>query len=291
MDVGAGEGQQVAVRDAGPRWHRGDAEGTDRALRLLRSRWRTASIASGWRFPSDWPLPEVDAVCSSVVRRADSMAVTAALASLGRARAQAGAGLEETLVDLAALHAVLSDPAGSDGLVAADPDATPTRLVRLTALAWADESFGELTHAQTTHALSGLATEAYLRTRLGEVYGKAAREGRRVRDTHTMLLVTLNLAGVAGWPRLMAMVVVADVLREVFNGGESSAVLGPSVAAVLAEREAAFGERAMTASWLINERLHSDPHLHTACRPDIRVVSLPDTHERARMLLRYLARA
>src|SRR5690606_5572136 len=35
--------------------------------RVLRARWRTASLAAGWRFPSDWGLPEVDAVCAAVL--------------------------------------------------------------------------------------------------------------------------------------------------------------------------------------------------------------------------------
>src|SRR2546429_5209266 len=98
---------QLAVRDAGPRSPRGDAEGAEheQELRKLRARWRTASLANGWRFPSDWPLPEVDEVCASLVERSD---VCRALGSLGRARALAGAGLEETLIDLAALHAVVT---------------------------------------------------------------------------------------------------------------------------------------------------------------------------------------
>jgi hypothetical protein len=87
------------------------------------------------------------------------------------------------------------------------------------------------------------------------------------------------------------MVLVADVLREVFNGGESSAVLGPSVAAVLARREPSFGDRATSAAWLINERLHLDPDLRQAPRPDLRVVTLPDTEAAAATVLEGLARA
>lgn len=278
----------VAVRDAGPLSHRGDAESTEHALRILRARWRTASIANGWRFPSDWPLPEVDLVCASVLGSVD---MCSALASLGRARAQAGAGLEETLVDLAALHAVLSNPDSPDGLVPVDPDTTPSRLVRVAALAWADESFGELSQVRTTHGLTGLATEAYLRSRLGEVYRQAARDGTRVGDTHVLLVVTLDLSDVLGWSRMMAMVLVADVLRQVFDGGESSAALGPSVAVVLAEREPAFGERVLSAAWLVNERLHIDPELRSAPRPDLRVVSLPETEDAAATVVRQLSRA
>ena len=278
---------RVAVRAVGPRSFRDDADRADHELRVLRARWRTASLANGWRFPSDCALPEVDAVCASLVHSVD---ILEPLACLARARAQSGAGLEETLVDLAALHAVVSDAAARDGLISADPDATPSKLIRVAALAWVDESFGELTSARTTHSLTGLATQAYLRVRLGEVYRQADRSGLRVPETHVLLVVTLDLAEVLGWDRLTALVLVADVLREVFNGGESSAVLGPSVAVVLAEREPSFGQRALSAGWLINERLHTDASLRTAC-PDMRVIGLPDTEQAARNLISQLSRA
>jgi hypothetical protein len=278
----------VTVREAGPRSHRGDAEGTGRALRLLRARWRTASIAAGWRYPSDWALPEVDAVCASVVLSVD---LSTPLASLGRARAQAGAGLDETLNDLAALHAVATDPGGLDGLVSPDPDATPTRLVRAIALAWADASDGELRRSESTESLTGMTTDCYLRTRLGEVYRQAIRDGRRACDGHVLLVVRLDLSSVVGWTRLMAMVLVAEVLREVFDGGESIAILGPSVAAVLATREDSFGQRALAAGWLIKERLGLDPQLGPARQPELRLEQLPDTEQDAQRLLAELARA
>lgn len=278
----------MSVRAVGPRSFRDDADRSDHELRVLRARWRTASLANGWRFPSDWPVPEVDAVCASLVQQAD---ICEPLASLARARAKSGAGLQETLVDLAALHAVVSDPTIRDGLVAADPDATPSRLLRVAALAWADESFGEVASVRATHGLTGLANEAYLHVRLDELYREAARTGVRVPETHTLLVITLDLTDVLGWPRLMAMVLVADVLREVFNGGESSAVLGPSVAVVLAEREPSFGQRTLSTGWLINERLRLDPHLRTARLPDLRVVTLPDDAAAASHLIHQLSRA
>ena len=255
---------------------------------MLRARWRTASIAAGWRFPSDWGLPEVDAVCSSAVCRAD---LTGALSNLGRARAEAGAGLDETLTDLAALHAVLTSPESSSGLIATDPEAAPTPLVRATALAWADASSGELRNAEATENLTSLATQAYLRTRLGEVYRQAERDGSAVPETHSLLAVTLDLSAVLGWSRLMAMVLVADVLREVFDGGESIALLGPSVAVVLAPRDTPFGDRALTAGWQVGERLAADPQLASTRRPWVRVEKLPPTLHEARALLHRISRA
>jgi hypothetical protein len=254
---------------------------------VLRARWRTASIAAGWRFPSDWGVPEVDAVCLSAVRRGD---LSGALTSLGRARAQAGAGLDETLTDLAALHAVLTTDV-HDGLIATDPDAAPTPLVRAAALAWAEASFGDLRSAEATDNLTNMTTLAYLRTRLGEVYRHAARLGLPAAETHALLVVTLDLSGVTGWARLMAMVLVADALCEIFDGGESIALLGPSVAAVLSERDPAFGDRALSAGWLISERLKVDPQLEPTRRPILRLERLPPTQEEARDLLSSISRA
>jgi hypothetical protein len=245
-------------------------------------------MAAGWRFPSDWGLPEVDAVCSSAVQRTD---LTRPLSKLGRARAEAGAGLDETLTDLAALHAVLTSPESSSGLIATDPDAAPTALVRTTALAWADASSGELRNAGATENLTSLTTHAYLRTRLAEVYRQAARDEVPVPEAHSLLAVTLDLSAVAGWSRLMAMVLVADVLREVFDGGESIALLGPSVAVVLGLRDTAFGDRALTAGWLIGERLSADPQLASTRRPWLRVVKLPPSLDEARALLHRISRA
>jgi hypothetical protein len=277
----------VTVREADPR-SRGDAEGTGHELKVLRSRWRTASIAAGWRFPSDWGVPEVDAVCLSAVQRGD---LAGALSGLGRARAQAGAGLDETLTDLAALHAVLTNGDVRDGLIATDPNAAPTQLVRAAALAWAEESLGELRSAEATDNLTTLTTHAYLRTRLGEVYRQAARLDVPAAETHALLVVTLDLSAVAGWSRLMAMVLVADALREVFDGGESIALLGPSVAAVLSDRDPAFGDRALSAGWLITERLKVDPQLEPSRRPVLRLERLPPTQEEARTLLQSISRA
>jgi hypothetical protein len=123
------------------------------------------------------------------------------------------------------------------------------------------------------------------------VYRQAVRLGVPAAETHALLVVTLDLSSVTGWARLMAMVLVADALREIFDGGESIALLGPSVAAVLAERDPGFGDRALSAGWLITERLAVDPQLKSTRRPVVRLERLPDTHEDARELLNSISRA
>jgi GGDEF domain-containing protein len=261
------------------------------ALRALRARWRTVSLASGWRFPSDWALPEVDAVCAALLR-GDVHAVTAetALAGLGRARAAAGAGLAETLTDLAALHAVLGDLDAVDGFVAPDVDTTPSRLLRLTALAWADVATDQLVHTEVTDPLTGLPTVAYLRTRLAELYRQALRDGQQASDEHLLLVVAMDFSGIAGWPRLTGMILVADALRAVFDGGESVASLGPSAAAALVARDGGIASRGVLLRRELHERLSIDAQLREVTHPRISVVRLPPTLDAACELLTHLSR-
>ena len=261
----------------------------ERSLRALRARWRTASLAAGWRFPSDWALPEVDAVCAAVMAKGRFEAAETALAGLARARAAAGAGLAETLTDLAALHAVLDH--GGDGFVVPDVDATPARLLRTTALAWADVATDQLVHTEVTDPLTGLPSVAYLRTRLAEVYRAAAARERPAAEDHVLLVVALDLTGVAGFPRLTGMILVADALRAVFDGGQSLALLGPSVAAVLAPRDEKLASHGVALRRAVHERLTADPQLTGAARPRVSAVRLPATHEMACDLLARLARA
>ncbi|PPK69786.1 GGDEF domain-containing protein [Actinokineospora auranticolor] len=261
-------------------------DGADWSMRSLRSRWRTVSLTGGWRFPSDWGVPEVDDVCAAVVTGGD---LVGALRDLARARAYAGVGLEEALADLAALCAVLEAPSGTRA--AADPDATPPALLRATAVAWADAALGRQYAPEPTDPLSGQATADYLRVRLGEVYARGRRDGVCPSDRYVLLVVTLDLSGVVGWPRLMAMMLVGDVLRSVFDGGESVAVLGSSVAVVLAEREPRLAGRTADAHTLIADRLAIDTDLGRCAPPEIRVEPLPTTEPAALRLVHEVSRA
>nr|WP_199434038.1 GGDEF domain-containing protein [Qaidamihabitans albus] len=259
----------------------------DRSLRALRARWRTASLASGWRFPSDWGLPEVDAVCAAVLGRGTP---DVALAGLGRARAAAGAGLAETLTDLAALHAVLEDPDAADGFVAPDVDATPARLLRLTAVAWADVALDQVIRAEVTDPLTGLPTLPYLRTRLGELYRQAERDRRPVSEGHALVVVSMDFAGAAGWTRLTGMILAADALRGAFDGGESLVVLGASAVAAVVPRDGGLATRAVSLRRALAERAGVDRLLRELPGPRIRVVRLPAGHGAACELLDRLSR-
>lgn len=275
----------MGTREISPQsWH-GDPA---RARRALRSRWRTATIASGWRFPADWAIAEVDAVCDAVVH---GRALEDVLVELGKARARAGSGLGETLSDVAALHAVVDDPVHADGMVVADPDALPARLLRVTALAWSDVLVRQLAHAEACDGLTGLANAAYLRARLREVYREASAGGAPVGTRYVLVVVSPDLTGTPGWSRLAAMVLLADVLRAVFDGGQTLATVGPNTMLVLAERDDRLSERVATARWIATDRLGVDPQLRAIGPPSVWLESLPGSHAAACRLVSELAGA
>lgn len=273
----------MGTREMSPQSWRGDSSGE---LRALRSRWRTASIASGWRFPADWAVAEVDQVCEAVVSGTEP---DDALVRLGRARAMAGSGLGETMQDVAALHAVLTVPEHRDGMVAADPDAMPARFLRIIALAWSDVLVRQLAHSEASDALTGLASAAYLRARLREIYREGTATGREVRSRYVLVVMSPDLGHATGWSRLAAMVLLADVLRAVFDGGQTLATVGNTVLVVLAERDDRLSARIAMARRLATDRLGIDPQLRELCPPSVWLERLPTSHPAACRLIAELA--
>ncbi|MEU6152310.1 GGDEF domain-containing protein [Actinosynnema sp. NPDC047251] len=252
--------------------------GADEA-RALRSRWRTATMAAGWSFPADWPLAEIDQVCAAVLGAADP---AAELYELGSARAEAGAGLAETLLDLAALHAVIEEPPGSTGIISPNVDAIPSRMLRATALGWGDAMSRQAAGSAADDPLTGLATGAYLRTRLREVYAEARTSGRQ---DHVLVLVALDLSRASGWSRVVAMTLLADALREVFDSGQTIASIGPSLAAVLVRRDERLIRTVGNLRLLTADRLAVDPHVAPTGPAEVWLEELPATYEQATELL------
>lgn len=273
----------MGTREVSPQSWRGDSASE---IRALRSRWRTASIASGWRFPTDWAVAEVDQVCEAVLSGTEP---DDALVRLGRARALAGSGLGETLQDVAALHAVLTVPEHRDGIVAADPDALPSRLLRVIALAWSDVLVRQIAHAEACDGLTGLASAAYLRARLREIYREGAATGVEVRSRYVLVVMSPDLGHATGWSKLAAMVLLADVLRAVFDGGQTLASVGHTVMVVLAERDDRLSERVASARQVATDRLGVDPQLRQLCPPSVWLEGLPASHPAACRLIAELA--
>lgn len=273
----------MGTREVSPRRRDGSAT----SAHALRVRWRTASLASGWPRPGDWSLAEVDTACAAILGGAEP---AEAVVRLARARARAGSGLAETLQDVAALHAVLTAAGGRDGFVAADPDAMPARLLRVTALAWSEVLVHQLAHAEVRDGLTGLSSVAYLRARLREVYRQAAATGVGAGERHVLVVFAPDLGETSGWARLAAMVLLADVLGTVFDGGQTLAAVGPTTAVVLAERDDSLAERVAAARELAARRLGVDPQLRRIGAPPVWFEALPAGHDRACRLLGELAR-
>ena len=244
-------------RSAGPACLR-DAQRWETQLRAaqIRDEWRRRSLATGWRVPDDWDSEAVEEVLGACRNRAlargeaglaaagapaltaagaalaaASAALAAACAGLGRSRARAGVGIAETIDDLTALFAVLGEGEGRQW----DP---PLQLVGAIAEGWAEESVSQFAHVGCEDPLSGLASLAYLRTRLAEVYREAEHGGTSPAETHRLLVVGLPRRP-DPWRRLALPILVGRDLRAAFPGGEtlSLAKPGPAIALVPARSD------------------------------------------------------
>lgn len=205
----------------------------------LRDRWRSLSESAGWAYPSDWPGASVDALCEALVEGREPWD---AAERLGRDRQAAGVGLPETLADIDALAT----------LVPAD---LAEQLRRGVSLGWSEQATAP--QAEIIDPLTGLASLGYLQVRLEEVYRAGAAAGVPVTDSHALVMVRVDTQEHALGRRL-PMVIVADGLRVVFDGGESLAVLSDWVIAVLCERERRLPRRVAVAQSTAERLLGSD---------------------------------
>ncbi|MFI9593527.1 hypothetical protein [Nonomuraea sp. NPDC052265] len=224
----------------------------------VQARWRGRSMAAGWSLADDWWAPAVQYAIKAATDGGD---LPRACEELGAARAGAGVGIAEGLSDLAALFAVT------------DRGEPSFPLVRAYAVGWAERSFAPMNDLQCEDPLTGLATVAYLRTRLGELYRGAVAGGH--------LLVVAEPYGPIGElaERLAAALNLATALRKVFTGDETLALLAPvRVGAVTTEDERLPGKVA---------RLRATDILHGR-NPRVRVRRLPRAHAQALALIRTL---
>jgi hypothetical protein len=200
-----------------------DAERDPAALRVA---WRSRALLAGWAQPQDWWCAEVDAACEAIAEGRD---LVGPFTRLGHARAEAGVGIGETLVDGAELYAVL----GEKG--------PPFAVVRALAEAWVDVGLEPLRMATCEDPLTGLASAAHLRTRLAEVYREAERAGEGVHGVYALVVVSTGLDGAVRWDGLLRRLALGECLKSVFSGGETLASLGQSVVVGLVPRTPMLG--------------------------------------------------
>lgn len=237
----------------------------------LREQWKARSAAYGWGFPSDWHVPAVDAVCDALTSNAD---VWAAAERLGRQRADAGVSLAEALVDV-------------DGLATIAHQRYTDPLRRAVSLGWADRISAPPSSVEDP--LTGLATPEYLRMRLGEVYRGDEVSGLCTATGSALVVVRLDLEGQRGWQRTLPMILVADAMRQVFDGGQSLALLGESVAVVLCDRDPVLARRARLLCDFIDRHIETDEQV-TIPGPAVWIERLPTKCAAAMDLIAELGR-
>ncbi|ASU81565.1 hypothetical protein CDO52_01050 [Nocardiopsis gilva YIM 90087] len=233
-----------------------EVEGSELVKRIISSRrlrelWCLRSRETGWDPPDDWWTPAVESLCAAAFEGTD---MSAACVRFGQARARSGTSIGAALTDFAALTDVLGW------------SAPPLDLVTSVAEGWVD---GGRSRDDCQDPLTGLATTAYLRTRLGEVYRGSGPEAHPS-ATHVLILVALA-SGIDPWRRTARLIVLGHELRQVFTQGESIALLSRGRIAVLAPLSPHLDERV--------RRLRDELCLgHEA---DVWTVALPDDLDHA----------
>lgn len=244
----------------------------------VRDAWRLRSTQSVWLRPHDWYAPEVEAVAEFVAAGDDPIP---ALEALGRARAEAGVGLAETLADIRCL--METAPFALDEWCTASAAAQ----------GWADGAAIAASPAPIMDPVTDLATMPYLIVRLREVYAQAAAEDRDVSQTHALLIAETAVTCSDPWQRLRRGAILGDVLRKVFSAGEPPISLGScsGAAIILVTRGPKLGLQIHALRHQL-ERDLEPLQRRMAARHPVRlwVESLPETYQASRHLLADLAR-
>ena len=242
--------------------------GQDRAdetgdLRRLRAAWRRQSLSAGWLAEDDWWTAAVDAVAQAACRDGS---LRQACTMLGRARAQAGVGIGETLTDVGALFRVLGQ------------GTPPLDVITAVAEGWADAGLARMSGAACEDPLTGLVSFAYLRTRLRELYRDAARQGSEPAETHRLVVVDLPRRP-DPWRRISLVILVGHDLRAAFPGGDTLALdrPGPAIALVQATEDFTFRFTSLRRA------------IRAALGTEVRMLKLPAQPEDAERLLDGLA--
>lgn len=154
---------------------------------------------------------------------------------LGRELARDGVGLEEALD---ALRATWLAVRGTDPAYDA---------VRALCAAWGESTLAYLHRLSCEDPLTGLASLAHVRARLGDLY-RGETAGDRVRDSHALVVVELAVpVRTADRAEVLTRALRAGrlggVARTVFPGAETIGLIGPARVVVVAGRDARIGQR------------------------------------------------
>jgi hypothetical protein len=149
--------------------------------------------------------------------------ITVVARGVGARAAQMGVPLHEVMDHVERAHA---------------PGEPSVATIRAAALAWVEEALDHQVDVSCEHPLTALSTVPHVRSRLGDVYRGAERDGARAADTHALVVVEL--------PRIepgnelehsLRSLEVSEAMRMVFVGDETIAQMSPRRFAALASRE------------------------------------------------------
>ena len=197
-----------------------------------------------------------------------------ACAVAGEELARDGASLAESLGGLRSTW---------QGVLGTDPayDAVSALLT-----AWSDTTLGYLHRLSCEDPLTGLASQAHLRSRLSELFRASA--DRDVNAGHALVVCELPGLDASDAPgdhftRAMRLARAGESARTVFPRGETIARLGTSRIAVLVDRDDRLGRRVRVLRTLLASIDRDHP-------PRAWIEGLPRTDDAAAILLDELAR-
>jgi GGDEF domain-containing protein len=205
----------------------------------LTFRRNASGVAQGIHQAPDLPervrlaLPlRFDAVAEALVAGRD---VVGACTVVGRDVARDGAALGEALSALRSTYQLVLGGA---------PTFEATEAL---SVAWSEATLEYLHDLSCEDPLTGLASLAHVRSRLGEIYREAEITDAVVPRTHALVIVELLFPrGVAAEPghhftRAMRLVQISEALRAVFPGGQTLGRLGLDRAVAVVPRTADLG--------------------------------------------------
>jgi hypothetical protein len=138
-----------------------------------------------------------------------------------------------------------------------EPSFEATRAV---VLAWADEALVLHADISCEDPLTSLATMAYLRSRLAELYRGAGRDGHLVADRSALVVVELPGRRGHDIEQSLRALDVAEAMRAVFAGDETVAQMSPRRFAALVGRERADALSMSLLRILLERALGSQVH-------------------------------
>lgn len=222
-----------------------------------------------------------EAVGEALISGSDMLDVCAVA---GQDLARDGASVEETLDGL---RATWRQVAGSE---------PPLEVVTALVAAWSETTLGYLHQLSCDDPLTGLASQAHLRSRLSELYRLEQPPGAGGEGIHAHALVLCAMSDgddpseESGdhFTRAMRLARAGELARTAFARDETIARLGTRRVAVLARRDARLARRVQVLRTLLDSvQLDGSP---VGRRARVWIEGLPTSDHGAGMLLDELAR-